>query len=320
MTLSQDSPSAVAIAEAEAFYDTYGRDPQLPARLEAGEEEYDEQYVGVMVTVLLPYLNPEQPGSPYSDEDRIKAIRAHEFSDLIDDLVEGENREDALVVARVAVRLYRELTEVDPPTNRPLLARAMRVLSVRLGDCDRPEAALRAAEDACVIYRALTESGSGSNLSGLAGALRNLSVRYSELGRPAEALAPAEEAVRILRPLAASKPERYGSNLAVTLDNLVRRLGHLGRLEEALATAEDAAKYCRRLVEADREAHRADLAFALLTLARMHAGGRLNPGRALPLAVEAAGLFADLAQDDEGYDCARESAVVLVEDLTMPTA
>jgi tetratricopeptide (TPR) repeat protein len=208
---------------------------------------------------------------------------------------EAGRRDDGLVAAENAVRIYRQLVQMRPETFLPNLAASLDTLAFRLSDLGRGEDALARAEDAVRIYRQLAQQSPDAFATDLATSLNNLGIRFSELGRFEEALAQAEEAVRIHRQLAQQGPDAFLPDLAMSLNNLAIRLSDLGRREEALAQAEEAVRLYRRGTQQRPGEFLPDLAMSLNSLATMLRDlGRRE--EALVRAEEAVRVYRQIAQ------------------------
>ncbi|WP_413203685.1 tetratricopeptide repeat protein [Rhodospirillum sp. A1_3_36] len=203
-------------------------------------------------------------------------------------------REEAVVVAREAVDLYRTLAAARPDAFTPYLAGSLNTLANSLSDLGRQEEAVEAARKAVDLYRTLAAARPDAFTPYLAGSLNNLANRLSDLGRREEALQVAREAVALYRTLAAARPDAFMPNLAMSLNNLANRLSDLGRREEALQVAREAVEIRRTLAATRPDAFTPDLAKSLNNLANfLSALGRRE--EALEIAREAVEIWRTLA-------------------------
>jgi hypothetical protein len=148
---------------------------------------------------------------------------------------DADSRAEALAAAREAVRIYRQLAQIQPATYLPALATSLNNLGNHLseqGDSDSRAEALAAAREAVRIYRQFTQTQPAAYLPYLAGSLNNLSNRLSEQGDAdslAEALDVAREAVQIYARFHASMPDAFERNLGIAVRNLRRQATENGR-------------------------------------------------------------------------------------------
>jgi tetratricopeptide (TPR) repeat protein len=203
-------------------------------------------------------------------------------------------REEALVAAREAADLFRELVAARLDAFHPHLASSLNNLANTLGELGRWEEALVETQKAVDIQRELAAARPDPFRAGLANSLSNLAIRLSALGRREEALAAAQEATDLYRQLTATQPDTFRPNLAGSLDNLAMRLSALGRRKEALSAAQEAADIRRELAARRPDAFRPDLAGSLTNLAVSF--GKFGwREEALSAAQEAADLYRELA-------------------------
>jgi tetratricopeptide (TPR) repeat protein len=94
---------------------------------------------------------------------------------------------EALAPGQEAVRLYRELAEVNPDAYLPHLAASLSNLGGWLAQLGRHEEALVPAEEAVQIRRRLAEANPAAYLPDLAMSLAKLGIRLRGVGRQEEA-------------------------------------------------------------------------------------------------------------------------------------
>jgi tetratricopeptide (TPR) repeat protein len=220
--------------------------------------------------------------------------RARLLNNLANRLSDLGLRDEALVPAEGAVRLYRGLAAANPRAFTPELAGSLSNLANRLSGLGRRDEALGVAEEAVGLRRQLVAANPQAFTPDLAMSLSNLANRLSGLGRHEEALAVAEEAVDLYRELTATNPRAFAAKLATSLNRLASVLLKLGRREEALGEAAEAVAINRDLATANPQTFTPQLATSLNNLASF----LLKLGRreeAVGIAEEAVALRRQLA-------------------------
>lgn len=145
-----------------------------------------------------------------------------------------DRADDAVEHVRRAMQIYSQLTERDPETYLPLLARAQTIAGWRFWAQRQDEAALAPTQHAVDNYWRLTATNPDRFAASLASVLHDLGMRLSELSRHQEAIHAETEALAILNPLAESDFEAHGVALAKLLYEMGETYAELGRKLEAL--------------------------------------------------------------------------------------
>jgi len=173
----------------------------------------------------------------------------------------------ALTPAKDALKLRRQLAEVNPAGHLSDLASSLLNLGVALTGLGQDREALAADEEAVAAYRRLMLEDPAASESDLADALYDLAVDLTGLGQYRDALAADEEAVAIRRRLVQTDPAAHEPDLANALSYLAEIQSRLGRDEEALGAAQEAIGLDRRLAQANPAFWGPGLARALAELA-----------------------------------------------------
>lgn len=215
-------------------------------------------------------------------------------------------REEAIRATEETVGIYRRLTQLQPDSYRPNLARSLNNLGLMLSNLGYWKEALETMEEALEIYRQLAQSQGDAFEPDRAGSLDNLGRILTNVGRTEEALRVTEEAAGVYRQLAQIRPDAFEPDLATSLNNLALRYSNVGRLEEALRVVDEAIDIRRRLAQLRPEALEPDLAKSLGAKASIvlsedaHASARsFREGLEilLPHLERLPTAFADLARD-----------------------
>ena len=271
--------------------------PALQALIESGADlPLDE------IDDAIPVGHPALAGAALAATRRLVASaepgpgqRAYWANRLSIRLSEVGERGEALVVAREAVRLRRELAEASPQAYTPALAASLNNLANCLSGVGERGEALGVAREAVRLRRELAEASPQAYTPDLAMSLSNLANCLSEVGERGEALAVAREAVELYRVLAEASPQAYRPDLAMSLSNLANRLSEVGERGEALVVAREAVELYQGLDEDSPAAYTPNLAASLSNLAiRLSEVG--ERGEALAVAREAVELYRVLAQ------------------------
>ncbi|KAF7976989.1 hypothetical protein HWV62_4906 [Athelia sp. TMB] len=192
--------------------------------------------------------------------------------------------------------IQRRVPELEHHFRHESQAKAVSVLSNRLGHAARLEESLLAAQEGVILFRTLAAERPAAYNAELARSLNNFSVHLSALGRAQEALSAVEEAVNLRRALAAERPAAYNADLARSLNNFSVHLSDLGRAQEALSAVEEAVNMYRALAAEQPAAYNADLAGSLSNFsAHLSALGRAQ--EALSAVEEAVNLYRALAAE-----------------------
>ena len=271
--------------------------PALQALIESGADlPLDE------IDDAIPVGHPALAGAALAATRRLVASaepgpgqRAYWANRLSIRLSEVGERGEALVVAREAVRLRRELAEASPQAYTPALAASLNNLANCLSGVGERGEALGVAREAVRLRRELAEASPQAYTPDLAMSLSNLANCLSEVGERGEALAVAREAVELYRVLAQASPQAYTPDLARSLNNLANRLSEVGERSEALAAAREAVRLRRVLAEAFPQAYMPALAASLNNLATIVSGVG-ERGEALVAVREAVELYRLLAE------------------------
>jgi len=245
--------------------------PALQALIESGADlPLDE------IDDAIPVGHPALAGAALAATRRLVASaepgpgqRAYWANRLSIRLSEVGERGEALVVAREAVRLRRELAEASPQAYTPALAASLNNLANCLSGVGERGEALGVAREAVRLRRELAEASPQAYTPDLAMSLSNLANCLSEVGERGEALAVAREAVELYRVLAQASPQAYTPDLARSLNNLANRLSEVGERSEALAAAREAVRLRRVLAEASPQAYMPALVASVTALARI---------------------------------------------------
>ena len=245
--------------------------PALQALIESGADlPLDE------IDDAIPVGHPALAGAALAATRRLVASaepgpgqRAYWANRLSIRLSEVGERGEALVVAREAVRLRRELAEASPQAYTPALAASLNNLANCLSGVGERGEALGVAREAVRLRRLLAEASPQAYTPDLAMSLSNLANCLSEVGERGEALAVAREAVELYRVLAQASPQAYTPDLARSLNNLANRLSEVGERSEALAAAREAVRLRRVLAEASPQAYMPALVASVTALARI---------------------------------------------------
>ena len=245
--------------------------PALQALIESGADlPLDE------IDDAIPVGHPALAGAALAATRRLVASaepgpgqRAYWANRLSIRLSEVGERGEALVVAREAVRLRRELAKASPQAYTPALAASLNNLANCLSGVGERGEALGVAREAVRLRRELAEASPQAYTPDLAMSLSNLANCLSEVGERGEALAVAREAVELYRVLAEASPQAYRPDLAMSLSNLANRLSEVGERSEALAAAREAVRLRRVLAEASPQAYMPALVASVTALARI---------------------------------------------------
>ncbi|KAF7366786.1 hypothetical protein MSAN_00936900 [Mycena sanguinolenta] len=205
--------------------------------------------------------------------------------------------EDAVHAGRKAVKLCRQLAEMDPgPGTTRDLAQSLHNLGVALGAAGHPKDAVRAGEEAVKLRRQIVETDPDITRD-LAQSLHNLGLNLSATSRPEDAVHAGKEAVELHRQLAKTDPD-ITRDLAQSLHSLGLHLSTAGCPEDAVHAGEEAVKLRRQLVEMDPHFTR-DLAWSLHNLGiDLSAAGR--PKDAVRATGAAVKLRRQLVETDPG--------------------
>ncbi len=211
---------------------------------------------------------------------------------------------EALLCAREALHLSRELAQSEHTNYLDHLAASLNCLANLLGDGDiaSKNEALDCAREAADVSRELAKRGP-SYLDALAVSLSNLArlllARGDSLSRE-QALAHARESVRIRRTDGKRQSAAYFHKLASSLNNLgihLSREGDAASAIEAIDCARESVGIYRKLTTTQPAAYLGDLARSLNNLAgRLDwIGNFASKTEALGCAREALGFYRELA-------------------------
>jgi hypothetical protein len=197
--------------------------------------------------------------------------------------------DEAFEQTDLALGIHRRLAAGNPAANIPL-AKALREMSIRLGNVGRAGEAVEFARDAVRLYTTLAADGDADRKLELAKCLNNLAVRLAAVGE--DALETIQEAVRIKREVAGDVAADLAS-LALSLNNLAVRLARSGDREGALQAIAESVALRRELADRYPDVYLPGLALSLNNQAAYV--GSADPGRALDLVREAADIRERLA-------------------------
>jgi tetratricopeptide (TPR) repeat protein len=189
------------------------------------------------------------------------------LNNLINRLIDLGCREEALMRAREAVTITRDLESEQPYAYLPILATSLSNLANALGELGKGAEALSKATEAADIRRRLAVEQPRLFRHDLAASLTNMAVCLSNVGMRDEALAQAQEATQLYRELTGEKFDTFRPLLALSLNNLARMQDDVGQGNEALATVHEAVIIYRELAAMQPDAFRPKLAMSLNNLA-----------------------------------------------------
>jgi tetratricopeptide (TPR) repeat protein/chaperone required for assembly of F1-ATPase len=179
-----------------------------------------------------------------------------------------------------ALEIYRELSDKNPGTYRPEVARALNNLAILDGQQSHREQARQEFADALQVFRELIPKNPDMYWPVVATTLNNLASVDSELGRFEDAGKEFAEALEIRRRLAQRNPDVYAPLIAKTLNNLGVLDRRQNRIEEARHEFEEALKIYRGLTQNNREIYAPFVATTLNNLGNLALGqGRLEDAR-----------------------------------------
>jgi tetratricopeptide (TPR) repeat protein len=151
--------------------------------------------------------------------------------------------EEALAEYEEALKIRRQLAEVNPNTYLPDVAMTLNNLAVLHSDQNKYEEALAEYEEALKIRRQLAEVNPNTYLPDVAMTLNNLAILHSDQNKYEEALAEYEEALKIRRQLAEVNPNTYLPDVATTAINLsIFYLQAVSNREKSVGYAVEAVK------------------------------------------------------------------------------
>ncbi|MFD6281504.1 tetratricopeptide repeat protein [Streptomyces sp. NPDC060209] len=144
---------------------------------------------------------------------------------------------DGTQTAFDAVRIWRELADVDPVGHRPDLALALLNLRRELADAARHQEANAAITESVGLYRRLADDNPLTHRKHLAIALGALCKSLTAVGLHDEALAAGEESVALWRQLAATNPDAHEIGMVGALHEQNDALRAAGRPLDPEASA-----------------------------------------------------------------------------------
>lgn len=197
-----------------------------------------------------------------------------------------DRKDEAVVVAREAISLYRRLARDRPEVIDDKCAGCLNNLSVILSNSDHKAEALEIVEEVVKIHRQLVAGCPEAFLPDLASSLNNLAVFLSEMGREGEALVIMQESVTIRRPLATARPaiSELSQDLARSLMFISRHLSKSGHYAEDLEAIEEAITIWRELPVHLRPSFNKELIVSLVLLDEcLHNLGRKEESIAIKL-------------------------------------
>jgi Tetratricopeptide repeat len=206
----------------------------------------------------------------------------------------------ALTPAEDALKLRRQLAQVNPAGHLSDLAKSLLNLGMVLTGLGQDREALAADAEAVAVYRRLMLEDPAAYESDLADALYDLAVDLTQLGQYREALAANEEAVAIRRRLIQTDPAAHEPDLANALSYLAEIQSRLKRDEEAFGAAQEAIGLHRRLARANPAFWEPGLARGLSYLAEIQSRLKRDE-EAFGAAQEAIGLLRRLAQANPAF-------------------
>lgn len=170
-------------------------------------------------------------------------------------LAESGRRDEALVMSRLASRMWLELSEEAPGAYEADAVRTLSNHANRLAEVGLQREAVALSEKVLVLCEALAAGDWDAHAESLGDCLDNHAVWLSAVGKRREGLPVSERALTVRRRLAELDHGAHATDLAASLQNHSALLGRMGRLDEALSVSTEAADLGRRLVEANRKGH-----------------------------------------------------------------
>jgi tetratricopeptide (TPR) repeat protein len=247
---------------------------------------------------LLRALSADDPDAAY--QAGYQYALASVLTNLGGDLPDIGKYDEALVAAREAVALQRQLANVDQVKYQAGLAAALNDLGNRLDLSGNFKEALAVTSEAATLWRDLARGNPAMHQPFLARTLGNLSASYDRVGRYAEAMSTAHETVMLWRGLAAANPAAHQVHLGITLSNLGGRLQFAEQYQSAIGVTREALTILRAAAAANPAAHEASVATCLINF-----GSCLsklgNDKRAVRVTLQAINILRRLVKTNHVY-------------------
>lgn len=245
------------------------------------DPETSIEYLRKAIEVNLPSFGPE-----YAKLLLEKASNLHE----------EEQTSEAIGVAREAVKVWQDLSEIDLSNYGRDLVKAKDLLSVLLKEENDIQASITEATEAVNVCRRLYEKDPIGFGEELASALIGFSDRLYQSEDTGRAVETLRELINIQRSLALENPARFEGDLAAGLFNLTNYLVEINQPNDALTAAQETVDTYRHLIGVNGKRYEPDLASSLNTLSEcLILVGDIKG--ALEAAREAMEIFSRLAQE-----------------------
>ncbi|MGA9578777.1 MAG: tetratricopeptide repeat protein, partial [Terrimicrobiaceae bacterium] len=167
-----------------------------------------------------------------------------------------QNRlEEARKAYEEALKIRRQLAQIDPETHLPEVANTLNNLGLLHSRQNRLEEARNVYEEALQIRRQLARNNPETYLPEVAMTLNKLGVLHSDGNRMEEARNAYEEALKSYRELAQSNAGAYLPYVAGTLNNLGLLHSHQNRMEEARKSYEESLSIRQQLAQNNPDAY-----------------------------------------------------------------
>jgi tetratricopeptide (TPR) repeat protein len=255
--------------------------------------------VEVWVTIAMEYDRPAVATSREHYPDHATAL-----NNLSNCLGELGCHDEAVDMAAVALKVFKEYSPIGPDDHPELYASILHNLAAHLSDVGRHSEALPIHQASTDAYRDLADTSPESYLPDLAMSLHSLSMCLSRQNSGREALQVGRQAVDLYRGLAETSLGRYGPELANSLNSLSARLSDEGLFEEALSASQEAVVTHRLLADQNPDSHLPRLAGALNTYAtHLARSGALKD--AVTATDEAMKIYRELSVRNPGQFAAR---------------